>query len=238
MDAFEQIGLRKNLLSGAFGDLCAFVHHDHIIGKARDIVHTVADEDDAHIALFVEPMDRFEDAVAPEGIESSCRLVEDEVARTHGDNASDGDAAFLPAGKLEGRAILPGIVVEIDERHRFLDALDLFVLAEALVFGTKRDVLGNGFLEKLVLRILEHEPHLLAALAHFLGFIRQVIAIDEHAPLGRTQKAVHQLHQRRFTTTGVADEPDKAVVGHSQRDIVERLRFFQPAFAIYIGYIF
>ena len=62
--------------------------------------------------------------------------------------------------------------------------------------------------------------------------------IDEHAPLGRTQKAVHQLHQRRFAAAGVADEADKAVIGHSQRDIVERLRFFQPAFAIYIGYIF
>ena len=63
-------------------------------------------------------------------------------------------------------------------------------LVKPHVRGAEADVAADGFLEKLVLRILEHQSHLEAEFADLLGIFPDILSADEHFAGGGLRQAV------------------------------------------------
>ena len=100
----------KNLRRRAVKGDVPVMKDDEAVGDARGIVHAVRDEQDGRAGLAPVGRDVFEHAAAACGIEACGGLVKNEHLGTHGDNAGDGDAALLPAGELERRALKQRLV--------------------------------------------------------------------------------------------------------------------------------
>ena len=80
------------------------------------------------------------------------------------------------------------------------------------LFGIKNykgDILVHGLLEKLVLRVLEHQSHPEPGLPGQLFVRPDVLPVQNHAAGGGLQKTVELLHQGGFSGAGVADDADK-----------------------------
>ena len=152
------------------------------------------------------------------GVQTCCRLVEHEHLRVHGKHAGECHAALLAARKLE-RALL-GQLVE-GKPHAIERAaherINLFA-RKPQVARPEGDVLVYGFGEQLVLGILEHHADRSAHLR--LGALRgDVGAVDEHAPRGGLQDAVHVLDERRFAAAGMPGNAEELAAAHLKRDV-------------------
>ena len=75
------------------------------------------------------------------------------------------------------------------------------------------NVLIDGLFKELVLRILEHQAHLKAHLANFLGPFPNVRPIQQDLPVRGTQQPIQMLDKGRFSRPGVADDAQK-LPGH------------------------
>ena len=77
----------------------------------------------------------------------------------------------------------------------------------ALVDGAEGDVLVHRLLKQLVLRVLEHQPHLEADVPDLLRLRPDVLPMEQDLPRRRPQQAVQMLNQGGFAGAGVADDP-------------------------------
>ena len=78
-------------------------HDDQAVDVGGDLLHRVADHDDGRVLRGLIGADILQNALAAGGVKPGGRLVEDEHVRLHGDDARDGCAALLAAGKIERR---------------------------------------------------------------------------------------------------------------------------------------
>ena len=125
------------------------------------------------------------------------RLVEDEYLRLHRNHARDGHAALLSAGELKGR-LGEHVLAQADQLRRLAHAAVDLVFRKAHVARAEGDVLIDRLLEELILRILEHQPHLEAHAADLLRLGPDVAPLEQDAPLRRAQQAVEVLDKRGF----------------------------------------
>ena len=114
------------------------------------------------------------------------------------------------------------------------DALLDLLLAAAQIARAEAHILAYGFLEQLMLGILEHQSDAAANLAQVGIFIAYVHAIDDHAAVIGLHKAVQVLHQRRLARTGMADKSHEFAVTNGQRYVVQRLGFKRAAGHVYM----
>ena len=73
--------------------------------------------------------------------------------------------------------------------------------------GAEGDVLVYRLLKQLVLRVLEHQPHLEADVPDLLRLRPDVLPMEQDLPRRRPQQAVQMLNQGGFAGAGVADDP-------------------------------
>ena len=97
---------------------------DDAPGVAGDLLHAVADDDDGRAGALAVITDIVHYLTAACGVKPGGRLVEYQHARSHRDNARDGDAALLPAGQLQRRAV-EQLLVHADSRTRSSTSLSL-----------------------------------------------------------------------------------------------------------------
>ena len=132
-------------------------------------------------------------------------LVQYEHGGLHGNNAGDGDPALLSAGQLKGgffQHVLPQPNKLGGLAH---PAVDL-PLVQPHVFGAKGDILIDGLLKELVLRVLKHQSHLEAGLAGALLALPDIPALEEDAAGGGLEQPVEVLDEGGFARAGVADD--------------------------------
>ena len=85
-------------------------------------------------------------------------------------------------------------------------AVDLLFI-KPHVAGAEGNVLIHCLFKQLVLRILEHQPHLKAHLPDLLGVRPDVLAVEIDMPLRGLQQPVEMLDQRGFPGARVTDDP-------------------------------
>ena len=90
------------------------VKDKYALGKARDIVHAVADDDDRRAGLFPVGAEVLLYLPAAGRVEPRGRLIEHEHLRTHRDDARDGYAPLLPARELQ-RGALEQLLIDAGE---------------------------------------------------------------------------------------------------------------------------
>ena len=131
--------------------------------------------------------DVFKHAAAACRVEPGGGLVENEHLGTHGDHARNGDAALLPAGELERRALKERLVDAHKARRLTHARIDLLG-GEAGVFRAEGDVPVHRLLKELVLGILKDQPDLKAHVARGLLAAVNVLPVEEHGA-GRRARA-------------------------------------------------
>ena len=147
-----------------------------------------------------------QDLIPATGIQPRRGLVQDQHLGFHGHDPGDGHPALLPAGKVEGR-LLQQFLRKAHHPGRFpYPAVDLLFI-KPHVAGTEGDVLIHRFFKQLVLRILEHQPHLKAHLSDLLGVRPDVLSVEIDMPLRGLQQPVEMLDQRGFSGARVTDDP-------------------------------
>ena len=113
------------------------------------------------------------------------------------------------------------------EPHRLFDALCRLLLGQPEALRAEGNVLLDGFLEKLLLGILEDHADLEAhgpgrrTLLLRLGI--DVDIIDEHAARRRLQESVELLQECRLPRSRVTGNGSQRALLDDGRDIAERL---------------
>ena len=91
-------------------------------------------------------------------------------------------------------------------------------LVHAGVRAPEADVVGDRAAEQE--RLLRHDAHLRAQRPR--RHLAQVVAVDEHAPVGRVVEARDELGEGRLARAGGADERHRLARRHDERQVVER----------------
>ena len=117
------------------------------------------------------------------------------------------------------------------------DALLYLLFGKSHVLRTVGDVLRNGLLKELVLRILEHKPHLEAYATYIHVLAPDVCAVHQHAPGGRLHKPVEMLYQCGLAASGVSDYPDELALAYLQVDAVHRGLFKRSADTVLVSHL-
>ena len=196
------------------------VKDDEPVGDARGIVHAVRDEQDGRAGLAPVGGDVFEHAAAARGVKAGRRLVKDEHPGAHGDHAGDGDAALLPAGELERRALEERGVHAGKARGLAHARIDL-LRGEFGVFRAEGDVLIHRLLKELVLGILKDEPDLKAHVARGGLAAVNVLPVEEHGARRRREQTVEVLDERALAGARVADDAHELSGGDGKVNIVD-----------------
>ena len=210
----------KDLRRRAVKDDVPVVKDDEPVGNARSIVHAVRDEQDGRAGLAAVGRDVFEHAAAACRIEPGGGLVENEHLGTHGDHARDGDAALLPAGELERRALKERLVDAHKARRLTHARIDLLG-GEAGVFRAEGDVPVHRLLKELVLGVLKDKPDLKAHVARGLLAAVNVLPVEKHGAGCRREQPVEVLDERAFAGARVADDAHELSGGDGEINIVD-----------------
>ncbi len=136
-------------------------HHDQPGGHAGDIFHAVRDHDYGNSACSVQRLDFAKDICRTLRIQTRCRLIQDQDCGAHGQDACNGDPAFLSTGEFERGVILEGVVVQAHHAQSFFHSRLHLLLTQPCVAGAEGHILVHRFPEQLVLRILEHHTYFL-----------------------------------------------------------------------------
>ena len=103
-------------------------------------------------------------------------------SRLHRNHARNRGSALLPAGEVKGR-FFKLLVRNADKARRPQNARANLVLRKAHVLGAKGDVLKDRLFKELILRVLEHQPHMKAQAARELRVRPHVLPLKQHLPV-------------------------------------------------------
>lgn len=156
----------------------------------------------------------------------------------HRDDAGNGDAALLPAGEAEGRAACEGVVVKTGKFHGAFHALSGLFFITPQIHRPEGDVFGDGFFEKLVLRVLENHADRVALGDGGFGFLGKVDTIDGDFAAGRMDEPIQVLDECRFPAPCMTDNADEFSFFDGEIDIIQGRLFKWRALAINITYMF
>ena len=79
--------------------------------------------------------------------------------------------------------------------------------------------------KELMLRILEHQSHLLPESFHRVTLFINIFTVKIQFSAGSTDQTVQMLDQRRFPGSGMSDDADKFALPDIQIDILHGLLF-------------
>ena len=183
----------------------AVVDHHQPVHRPGHFLHGVGNDDDSGVFGRVIVVDVAQNRRHANWVQAGGGLVQYEHGGLHGNNAGDGDPALLSAGQLEGgffQHVLPQPNKLGGLAH---PAVDL-PLVQPHVFGAEGDILIDGLLKELVLRVLKHQSHLEAGLAGALLALPDIPALEEDAAGGGLEQPVEVLDEGGFARAGVADD--------------------------------
>jgi len=218
----ELAGPGEHLAGRARHGDASVLQHDQPLHVGGDLLHAVAHHDDGRVLGGLVVADVLQNALAPRRVEARRGLVEDQHLGLHGDDASNGDAALLPAGQVE-RRFLEVLLPDADKSGRAVHALVDLALGQAHVFGPEGDVAVDRLLEQLVFGVLEHQPHLEADAAREFDVPPDVLPVEEHAAGRGLQKPVEMLDEGRFARPRMADHADKLAAFDRKAHVLQGL---------------
>ena len=178
------------------------------------------DEDGVFLVLLIL-LNLAEDAVTTLRVQACGRLVKNQHLGLHCQNAGNRHAALLTAGQLEGRFV-HHLLGDIDKGSCLTHPPVNLLLAESHVFGAEGDVLVDGFLKKLIFRVLEHQSHLKADVPQ-TGCVRpHILSVDIDFAGGGLEQTVEMLDEGGFSGAGVTDDADHLTLFNREVDILNR----------------
>ena len=181
----------------------------------------MADQDDRGALVPVVLPDVCHQVLPARRVQSRRGFVQHQDLGLHGQHSRQGHPALLTAGEFKGR-LIQMLVPETHQPgglpHGVVQLLPRF----PLISGAEGDVLIDGFLKKLVLRILEHQPHLETDGAYILRLGPNVLPLQQNLPGRGLQQTVHVLNQGGFPRAGVADDTQELPRFHGKTDVLHR----------------
>ena len=169
--------------------------NDDTVYVPGDLFHAVAYQHNGRAARAVILANVCKQLFPALRIKPGAWLVQHQHLRLHGNHARDSHAALLPARKGEGRLFQQVLRKARKARRVMHAAVDLF-FGKAHVARSESDITVNGLFKKLVLRVLEHQPHAEAHTPDLFGIRPDILAAEINMPRRRLQKAVQVLDQR------------------------------------------
>ena len=167
------------------------------------------------------------------GVQARGGLVQDQHLRLHGDNTGNGHPALLSAGEVKGRNCQL-FFRQAHEASSFPDtAVDLLRL-QTHIFGAEGNILVHSFLEKLILRVLEHQANPEPRLPGGCLIRPDALAIQQNIAGGGLQQAVQMLHQGGFAGACMSDDAHKFTPVQGEIHILQCLMLKGRADAVYI----
>ena len=167
--------------------------------------------------LFLHICDQAQDLIPAPGVQTRCRLIQDQDLRPHGQDAGNGRPSFLSAGQVERRLFkIPFFHAHVAQGFR--RSFAAFLFGQSQIPGAEHDIRKDRLLEQLVLRILEDQAYFGPELLLVKAFSVNVFPIVINVTGRRLQQAVEHLHQGRLAGTGMADQADEAVIGNLRAD--------------------
>ena len=130
----------------------------------------------------------------------------DEHLGLHSDDSGNGHPALLAAGQLKG-GLLQLLIPQAHEARGLPHPAVHLGLVQPHVLGAEGDVLIDGLLKQLVLRVLEYQPHLEPGLPGGLGVAPDVGPLEEDLSGGGLEQSVEVLDQGGLARPGVSDDP-------------------------------
>ena len=215
----------------------ALVHHNQTAAKLRNLFHRVADHDDGSVLRLLVSADIFENGVPSRRVKTGGGLVQDQNVRFHGDNAGDGDAAFLPAGEVKG-GFFQQILADANEARRPADPGIQLIACDPLIFGTECNVLPTGFLKKLVFRVLKDQSHTAANGVREFLVLPDILPLEKHLTGRWLQKPVQMLDQGGFSGACVTDHAGQFPRAKGQIDMRNSGMLKRRTGAVCMGQIF
>ena len=155
-------------------------------------------------------------ALAQLEVEGRERLVEEQDLRLVDDGACDGDALLLAARERRDVGVL--IAVEVDELQRVLDLIADIGCRLALDLEAEGDVLRDIHVREQGI-LLEHRVDLPLLRRQ----LRDVLPVEQDAPLVRQLKAAYEAQCRRLATARRPQERQEFIFVNGQVQVLEDL---------------
>ena len=203
----------------------AEVHHGDLGAEVTHDGQVVGDEEERHVELALDVLEQVDDLRLDRDVERRDRLVRDEHLRVQRQRAGDADALALAAGELVGVAVVV-LGVEAHDLQQLLDAREHLVLRDDLVHleGRTHDRADRVTRVQRGVGVLEDHLHVAAQRLHLLvGELGQVVALEHHRAAGRLVEPGDQATGRRLAAAGLADQAQRAALGHLEGDAVHGL---------------
>ena len=108
----------------------------------------------------------------------------------------------------------------MDKCCRFPDPLVDLLVGELHIGGAEGDILINGLLKQLILRILEYQSHFKADVMSELFGLIDVGAIQRNRSGCRFQQTVKMLNKRGLAGTGMTNNPHQLSFRKREVDIM------------------
>ena len=153
-DGTELVGMPENLVWLALQRDFAMVEHEHAVAVLREQGDLLLNDDDGNSKCAVCLTQRLEDQRGAGGVECRGGLVENQNARTHGEDGGDGYLLLLSA--REGGDLAVAQVADADGLERFAHALLDLVVGNAKVLEAKEYLVLDDRGDHLRVDILQH----------------------------------------------------------------------------------
>ena len=157
------------------------VHDQKPVDIRCNLLHRVADHDHRRALRCLISADVLQNTLAPCGVESCRRLIQNQNIRLHRNHARNRGSALLPAGEVKGR-FLKLFVCNADKARRTQHARADFLLGKPHVFGSEGDILKDRLFKKLILRVLEHQTHMEPEPARELHILPDILSLKQDLP--------------------------------------------------------
>ena len=207
-DGLQFLRPAKDVGNGIIAEYFSGVHHQNGFRILRHVLHAVGNQHNGGTRLPAVLCDLPQNFLPPPRIQSGSRLVQNQNLRPHRHNAGNCHPALLSAGQEKRRLLQYCRRQSGDDRRLPHPCLYLF-LRKSHVPWAESDVPGDGLLEDLVLRILEHQSHPKAYLPYFFLVRPDVLAVQQNRSLRGAEQSVQMLDQRGLSGAGVPDESHK-----------------------------
>src|SRR5690606_9615016 len=224
-----KVGMSKHFPQPAAQQHAPVAQHDHLVGKARNQLQLVLDQDDGDAAPLHE-VDDLKDLLRPDGIQLGRGFVEDENVRLHHQDRRNGHLLLLPTRKLVGAAVPQG--GDVQQLQHLVDPPPDLLSGHPQVFQAEADFLFDGQRDagELRERILEDEPDVEPDLAQrALGV---ALAVDDDVAGQLAAEKVRDKPPDGVTQAGLAaavgpDDGAQLAFFDGQRNAVERFSVAQ-----------
>ena len=223
-DDTELVGMREDLVWLALQRDFAMVEHEHAVAVLREQGDLLLNDDDGDSKCAVCLTQRLENQRGAGGVECRGGLVENQDARTHGEDGGDGHLLLLSA--REGGDLAVAQVADADGLERFAHALLDLVVGNAKVLEAKEHLVLDDRGDHLRVDVLQHAADDLRHIGErdFAG----VVVVNHDGPKERAGVVVGHGTRQAGGKRGLAgargpDDTDEISLVHAERDVAERL---------------